>query len=392
MPGNMGTGTDTRMYNPRSDSSHLYSTEDEDDYKYGPGDAEEMERRRDKIQQRKEEEKVKDLPHIKLEVEHQGPDALLPPLPLPGPEGEEPLMNEDENAVGAEVSQLTGMPGSMGAQLDQAVGARTGTGSALGGYRPLLATGEPMDWAWSDIQKRHGVQPWQAHSKFEGPPGGRTRQGTFTGARAKLLSRRLSRYGSGGGLDEAPQAIGREHLGISVKQPMKLFPEQYREYRGKQQMRRLHGNISPTSSAGHGMHSERGAQTPRVAMVPGQSGRPSSVMATPKQMQVAKVPKPPNMFGKGEAEELKELLLKARGPLDYLHFSQLRSMLRRVKDLMERKESRLKASPSQGKGEAGHRDGGTTRPEGATEDLENDPKNWGAPSAHLVRYGSGRTP
>ena len=102
----MGTGSDTRMYNPRSESSRMYSTdESRGDYRHGIGDPEDMERQRDKQQAQEEADKTKDLPHIKIEVEHQGPDLQEPLPPLPGAENEEPQMNEDENAEGAEVSQ-----------------------------------------------------------------------------------------------------------------------------------------------------------------------------------------------------------------------------------------------------------------------------------------------
>ena len=154
MTGAMGTGSDTRMYNPKSDAARSYTGDDEEDYLYGFPDPEELEQHRDKRQKDKEAEKTKDLPHIKVEIDEptmgEGASPMLPPEEM---EEEQPEM-PDENEVGAEVSQLTGMPGSMGAQLDTATGARTGTGSALGGYRPLLATSYPMDNAWSELLKR----------------------------------------------------------------------------------------------------------------------------------------------------------------------------------------------------------------------------------------------
>lgn len=394
--GGMGTGSDTRIYNPRSESSHLYSTEDDEDYKYGPADPEEIERRRDEKQAQKEADKTKDLPHIKIEVEHLNMSPEMPPE-MP-PEGEAPVMDdENENALGAEVSQLTGMPGSMGAQLDQATGARTGTGSAMGGYRPLLATSYPMDSAWSTLMKT--AQPW-TQKQFDNPPGGR-QPWTANSRRRKIISRILSKYGSGGGLDNAPTAVERQHLGLETKQPLRLFPGQYAQYRGQQQRRRLLGAPLPFSP--HGLYGERqfhpgptGAG--RLRMMPGQGAQMHSQLSTPRPPQAARgmlspsVPSPRSMF-KAELTEIRDVLLKAGPALDYLHFSQLRSMLRRMKKLMEEKEQKAKAksSPNVSHKDIGHRDGGTTRPEGGTEDMENDPKNWGAPGHLLVARGSGRS-
>ena len=49
----MATGSDTRMYSPRSESNLGYS-KDDDDYKHGYGDPEEMEQVRDQKQAEKE--------------------------------------------------------------------------------------------------------------------------------------------------------------------------------------------------------------------------------------------------------------------------------------------------------------------------------------------------
>ena len=403
--GGMGTGSDTRMYNPQSESSHLYSTEDEEDYKYGPADPEEVEQKRDEKQAHIEAEKTKDLPHIKIEVEHPNkpPDQEMPPEGAPErpPEDEGPVMDDDnENALGAEVSQLTGMPGSRGAQLDQAVGAKTGTGSAMGGYRPMLATGYPMDAAWSSLMKAPQV-PW-TQKQFDNPPGGR-QPWTANSRRSKIISRILSKYGSGTGLDNAPTAVERQHLGIQTKQPLRSFPAEYAQYRGQQQRRRLLGAPLPYSP--HGLYGERhfdagptGAG--RLRMLPGQGAQSHSQLTTPQAPRMAQgvsastgMAEPASVFGKAELSEIRDVLLKAGPALDYLHFSQLRSMLRRMKKLMEDKEHQAKgASLGLGTKDIGHRDGGTTTPTGGTETLnpEDDTKNWGAPGHLLVARGSGR--
>ena len=79
---------------------------------------------------------------------------------------------------------------------------------------------------------------------------------------------------------------------------------------------------------------------------------------------------------------------------EYMHFAQIRRLLRRLKDVAERQESRLKAAVSSGpgeKGKAGHMEAQnkTTRPTGATSS-EDIPESWGAPSTLFAAPGSGR--
>jgi len=403
--GGMGTGSDTRMYNPRSDSARSYTGDDEEDYRYGPADPKEMDERRAKLREQREADKVKDLPHIKVEVEQP---EMGEGAPLTPPEEEEPMMDDDnENAVGAEVSQLTGMPGSMGAQLDQAIGARSGTGSAMGGYRPLLATSYPMDNAWSELMKRE-KEPWSPQTpKFKPSPGGRQIH-TANPVRSKRLSRVLSRYGSGTGIDTADQSVERTHQQRSVVHPTaQSDPAKYGAFRGQQKARAIRQNIPMpyATGAAKGTSGQRSTTAGAIRGTPGLAGEKHGLgaMHTP---QVTRGPgvKTPSMSMatvKSEVKELndvikkmnlQQLLTQNKSPANYLHFSQIRSMLRRMKDLMERNEKRLKSKSSfhPKHGEGGHRDGGTTRPEGGTEDIENDPKNWGAPSTILVGRGSGR--
>ena len=275
--GGMGTGSDTRMYNPRSESSRMYSSdESRGDDRHGQGDPEDMERQRDKQQAHDEADKIKDLPHLKVEVEHQRPGLQEPLPPLPGAENEEPQMNEDENAVGAEVSQMTGMPGSMGAQLDQAVGAKTGTGSAMGGYRPLLATGEPMESAWSTLLKK--VRPWSA-PQFDQTPSVRQPAGA-TKRMADIRQRILSSYGGKGGLDEAKTPLKRTHGGRGGAHAAHEFVAPYHQYLSTQAHRRQMGGIG---LPGHGAK-EVGRGNPKITIhrLPSESKGPSPAMQTPK--------------------------------------------------------------------------------------------------------------
>ena len=262
-----------------------------------------------------------------------------------------------------------------------------------------VETGEPIDDAWSSLMK--APTPW-TQKQFDNPPGGR-QPWTANSRRRKIISRILSRYGSGGGLDNAPTAVERQHLGIETKQPLRLFPGQYAQYRGQQQRRRLLGAPLPFSP--HGLYGERqfspgptGAG--RLRVMPGQGGQMHSQLTTPQAPRMARgmsastgMAAPQSMF-KAELAEIRDALLKAGPALDYLHFSQLRSMLRRMKKLMEDKEHQAKAaSLGLGAKDIGHRDGGTTNPTGGTETLnpEDDTKNWGAPGHLLVARGSGRS-
>ena len=80
--------------------------------------------------------------------------------------------------------------------------------------------------------------------------------------------------------------------------------------------------------------------------------------------------------------------------MDYMQFNQMRRLVRQLKEALERKEGvkRLLQGGHGNNREAGHREGqdSTTKPEGATENLEDDPKNWGAPSLLFAARGSGR--
>jgi len=151
----MATGSDTRLYNPKSEASHMYTanSEDEESFRHGIGDAEFNEKRRDKLQAEKENApKTIDLPHIRLETVEPKPD--LPPG-MEEEDQDQPIMDGDnENAVGAEISQMTGMPGQGGPDVSQAIGAQVN--QPFG--QQTIATSEPMADAWSSLLKEH--KPW----------------------------------------------------------------------------------------------------------------------------------------------------------------------------------------------------------------------------------------
>ena len=462
------TGSDTRIYNPRSESMLGYSKDE--DYRHGIGDPKAMEEYRDKKQAEKEAEpNSDDLPHLQIEVPKPAPE--MPPM-MPEEEEEEPMMDDQFNE-GQQFGAMTGMP-DMG---NLSIGNATGTMPQPGG---TLMTGEPMEDAWSSLMKEDGrqlrnnapihpmpfiegdndevdpvddyflnpelvneqlpdhinpnhpmyIDPRHKHKQYgtspdmqfspdfqqkyasepmgdawstlmkgrldnvkgakdqswkqpqyETQPGGADIT-TANTRRAKLQSRYVQ-PSKKRGLDRAPLSVHRSHLGIATKQPLRLFPQKYGQQMGSMARRKLMGNI-PTTPAGHAMGPET-TYSPKTPKVASGAGLP------------LKEPRAPMMRGqalaKAELKLIKQDLEELKKKQDYMHFTQIRRLLRQLKDAAERQERRLKASAGPGEvKESGHREGqdSTTRPEGATEDMENDPKNWGAPSTIFAARGSGR--
>lgn len=370
----MNTGSDTRMYSPRSESNLGYS-KDDDDYKHGYGDPEQMEAVRDQKQAEKEKPTpTEELPHLQLDIPEPQP-PMMPPMM-----GEEdPLEMDDQFNEGQQFGAMTGMP-DMG---NLSLGAATGTMPAPGG---MLATGEPMEAAWSSLMKSKldemgtGKDKTWSQPEFETQPGG-SRIDTATSRRSKTQARSL-RPGKKRGLDKAPLSVHRTHLGDKTKQPLRLFPQKYGQQQATQARRKLMGNV-PQVPSGHGI----GAETdynPRVPKVGG-SGQ-------------IKEPRAISEKGTGFAKSVEGIrsdMEEVRKKMNYMQFTQMRRLVRQLKDALERKESSKKAANQGGPGnnrEVGHREAqdSTTKPEGATENLEDDPKNWGAPSLLFAAKGSGR--
>lgn len=349
MTSSMGTGTDTRMYSPRSESDHLYS--DGEDYRHGKGSPEHEDEMRDKKMKEKEERiKTRELPHLKFNIESAEPDMDMP-TPMPMDEPQEDMMEETPMAQQGELSALTGSPGTGSPEASISFGAQ-----ALSPYgQQSIMASEPMEVAFR-LLKQSGDFSTQP---FKAPPGGRSRQKQATSMRAKRQARTLSPRTEKGGLTQAELAVDMSHLGLDTKQPLRLFPDKYRQSLGTRAMQANRGNIS----------------------LPYQGHNPER--RTPF--------KPMTM--KSELQEVQMLLKSASG---YLHLSQLRNILRDLKRAIARKESAKKAPPS-GKGtskegEAGHRDGETTQPQGGTDNKEADEFRSSGASGHIfVSRGSGRT-
>jgi len=369
--GGMGRGSDTRMYAPRSESSRMYASDDEDSYRHGTGDAEEHERRRDeKMRKREETKTVGDTPHLQITIDKPDEDPMIGDMEEPQEEEDPNMYNPEQAAAQTDMSSMAGPIGIGGPNLSQAIGAQTN------GVMQQFATGEPMDDAWSTLMKARD-QSWQ-QPKYDGPPGGR-KPHIATSIRSKRQSRTLSPRTEHGGLTEAPLAVEMGHLGLSTKQPLRLFPGKYRQQLGQRHQRALMGNIAMP----HQPHNIE-QRTPTLpgpmgsGKIPRLAGEMTGVKSRPKTV------------AKSELKEMNTLLKSAK---DYLHISQLRRMIRDLKKIVERQDRMKKAPLSRGSNknkESNHR-GETTNPQGATDDPESDEmSSSGMPGHVFAARGSGR--
>jgi len=363
--GGMSTGSDTRIYNPRSQSSHMYTANSEDDesYRHGIGDPESMERRRDKLQAEKENaQRVMDLPHLRLETVEPQPE--LPPG-MEEMEQDQPIMDDaNENAVGAEISQMTGMPGQGGPNVSQALGAQVNQPFGL----QTVATGEPMEDAWSSLLKEH--KPWH-QPQMETTPYGRSKVDKISEMRAKRVASALGHPTEKGGI-EAPFSLHRGHR--QTTPPVTLFPEKYQQTLGTHAARRLMG----------GIEMPKGMQ-PRPTM----GERPKSA-GKAKPPKMPKEPSEPSMK-LASLDVLKQDVSAVRKKMDYMRFNQLRRLLRRLKNKVD--DRRLKMADPGGIGEAGPGNGEMgTSPQGGTENIEAEEVQHGSRSVGGKTFGrnSGR--
>ena len=363
--GGMATGSDTRLYAPRSESNNMYTanSEDEESYKHGIGDPESMEKRRDKLQAEKDNvERVMDLPHLRLETVEPKPD--LPPG-MEEEDQDQPIMDDDnENAVGAEISQMTGMPGQggpdasamFGAQVNQPFGQQT------------IATSEPMADAWSSLLKEH--KPWH-QPQMETTPYGRSKSDKISEIRGKNVASKLGHPADKGGLNEAPLALHRGHR--QTTQPISLFPEKYQQSLGRQASRRLMGGIEmPKGMQARPMQGER----------PKNPAQPKP----PKMPKEIAMPKEPSMK-LASVGALKKDIQTVRKKMDYMRFNQLRRLLERLKGKIG--DRRLKMADPGGVGESGPGAGNqATYPTGPTESIDGEERKEGSKSPSGKKFGS----
>jgi hypothetical protein len=249
----------------------MYSNNDDDSYRHGIGDKEEFERKRDEKMREKEETKtVGDTPHLRIEIDKPEEDPMVGDMGSPQEEENPDMYNPEQAATQTDMSSMAGPIGIGGPNLSQAIGAQTN------GVMQQFATGEPMDDAWSTLMKARD-QSWQ-QPKYDGPPGGR-KPHIATSIRSKRQSRTLSPRTEHGGLTEAPLAVEMGHLGLSTKQPLRLFPGKYRQQLGQRHQRALMGNISMP----HQPHNiEQRTPTPPGPMGSGKIPRLAGEMASGK--------------------------------------------------------------------------------------------------------------
>jgi len=372
--GGMGRGSDTRIYAPRSESNHMYSNNDEDSYRHGIGDKEEFERKRDEKMREKEETKtVGDAPHLRIEIDKPEEDPMMGDMGSPQEEENPDMYNPEQAAAQTDMSSMAGPIGIGGPNLSQAIGAQTN------GVMQQFATGEPMEDAWSTLMKSSlknikpkQNKPWQ-QPKYDGPPGGR-RPDLATSLRSSRQARTLSPRTEHGGTTESPLAVEMGHLGLSTKQPLRLFPAKYRQQLGQRQQHSLMGNITMPYQT-HNV--EQRTPTPPGPMGSGKIPRLAGEMAGVKSR--------PKAVAKSELQEMNMLLKSAK---DYLHISQLRRIIRDMKKIVERQD-RMKKEVNKKKN-TGHR-GESTNPQGATDDPESDEmSSSGMPGHVFAARGSGR--
>ncbi len=401
--GMMGRTSDTRMYNPRSESSTMFRNNDGEGG-YNPGDPkyEDEEKQKKQAARDKQEKKERSRKHIKVKP------SMLREL-----DSDEDAIDDSKKIdADREIHSQTGAAGNFGFLTSLAGGAK-GPGAARG---EMVAMSEAMDDAWSELLKssakdRSKRRKKEAQSKFKPstgefkrPVGGYDPK-TATSRRAKFKSRALGGKTKRTGLGRAHLAVEMEHRGIKTKQPLRLEdPRKYMQQIGRQQVRAQQGQVrtpaSPSIPQISG-YSTRGMPKPKLKPhrappinPPMIAGAPHLNMSggTTGMGMGAPAPPPPMPIMASESRHSGSDLQKR---FDWATVQQLRHMLAESKRLLREKERKRK-----GKGDAdtsgaasnlpNHPANGpkqTSRPEGATEDAKNDPRHFGA---HTIGNDVGR--
>ena len=392
--GMMGRTSDTRMYAPRSESSHMFRANHEDERTpTGNEDAKDKEARMDKRQKKKEAEEKEDkkIRHIKVRRHHMG-------LNKPDEAEEEGGFKPRESP-----SEPTPPSGSGGFLTSLAAQAK-GPGAAGG---QMIQMSEPMEHAWSEILKskrktekrrkkelRAKFRP--STGKFKRPRGGYGGR-SGTSARAKLLSRNLP-MGRKTGLMRPHLSVEMSHRGIASKQPMsQADPQGYGQFRGYQEQQNIMGQIRPTSGARLPMAQVTMPRAPRPRLHP---VRTPPIQPPRLRRPQLNRPKMPGMVTMSEDSVPEGGLLKARGQNPYL-LAEARQAIIALKKLM--REVKDKDSKKKGKGTPdtsgaasnlpnypANNPKQTTKPEGPTES-DTDARQFGLdPIGHLVGRGGNR--
>ena len=245
--GMMGRTSDTRMYNPRSESSTMFRNNDGEGG-YNPGDPkyEDEEKQKKQAARDKQEKKERSRKHIKVKP------SMLREL-----DSDEDAIDDSKKIdADREIHSQTGAAGNFGFLTSLAGGAK-GPGAARG---EMVAMSEAMDDAWSELLKssakdRAKRRKKEAQSKFKPstgefkrPVGGYDPK-SATSRRAKFKSRALGGKTKRTGLGRAHLAVEMEHRGIKTKQPLRLEdPRKYMQQIGRQQVRAQQGQVRTPAS------------------------------------------------------------------------------------------------------------------------------------------------
>ena len=416
----MGRTSDTRMYNPRSESSEMFRANHEDERPpSGVEDAKDKEKRKDKKQAKREREEKEDnkIRHIKVRRHHLGIDGEKPDEPVEEEEEKFKPRGSTDNPANQT------MPSGAGGFLTSLAMGAKGPGAAGG---QMVQMSEPMDIAWrllkSDTikkkeskrsvkrrRKKEGYAKWRPSTgQFEKPKGGGDPR-NITSRRSKNISRNLP-MGRKTGLNRSHFSVEYSHRGLASKQPPSKDPQQYRPYLASQDARKLLGGVR-TVYTPHMRHSQRSyiagdtgggrltntlqyPRVPRPRLRPVRA--PSIVPPQLKRPHLAR-PKMPSMITMSEDIPQHSDILKANAYQAAL----MRIALKEIRELMREKKD--KDSKKKGKGEPDTAGAASTLPnypanspkqtnrnEGATEDVNNEPRDFGLDPGALVGRGSGR--
>ena len=142
--GMMGRTSDTRMYNPHSESSHMYrENHEEESTRTGYEDPRDVDAKADRRQKKKEAEEKEDrkIRHIKVRRNHMGLGEKEPSGEMPEEESEfKPRESPSEPTI----------PAGAGGFLTSLAAQAKGPGAAAG---QMVQMSEPMEHAWSTLLK-----------------------------------------------------------------------------------------------------------------------------------------------------------------------------------------------------------------------------------------------
>ncbi len=179
----MGRGSDTRIYAPRSESSHMFRANHEDERTpTGMDDARDKDARMDKRQKKKEAEDKEDrkIRHIKVRRHHMGLDK-------PEEEREEDEPSFKPRTSPSEPTQPAGAGGFLTSLAMQARGP-----GAAGGE--MIQMSEAMEHAWSTLLKMSEAEALDYHSPENEVERKLARKEAYEGRRMRLrdgLSRKI---------------------------------------------------------------------------------------------------------------------------------------------------------------------------------------------------------